>query len=82
MNIESFMVCMDCFLFCEFAELHDTDERRERQVDKALTRLSTRGKPSGYLTAGEERDEFSWRPCECCDSTLGGERHELLRVEP
>ena len=30
-----------------------------------------------YLSATGETDEFSWKPCPCCGSKLGGSRHEF-----
>lgn len=27
-------------------------------------------------------DAFSWRPCDCCDSQLGGERHRVTAYHP
>ena len=29
----------------------------------------------------EHNDEFSWQPCECCGSRLGGSRHSLVALE-
>ena len=30
-----------------------------------------------YLSSTGETDEFSWKPCPCCGSKLGGSRHEF-----
>ena len=30
-----------------------------------------------YLSGTGETDEFSWKPCPCCVSKLGGGRHEI-----
>ena len=29
------------------------------------------------LDCGSEEASFSWQPCECCGSTLGGDRHDV-----
>lgn len=34
----------------------------------------------GHVIAGDLTDEFSWEPCGCCDSDLGGDRHSAITL--
>jgi len=34
------------------------------------------------LTTAGEPDEFSWNPCDCCGSVLGGERYTASGYNP
>lgn len=63
--------CDDCTTLIANGECSDDDGGTARD-----TKISARH-PVGHcaVTCTEEtHDEFSWRPCEACGSTLGGSR--------
>ena len=31
----------------------------------------------GFISSESEESFFSWSPCECCNSTLGGDRYTI-----
>lgn len=37
---------------------------------------------SDLVLTGCDGDEFSWSPCDCCGSKLGGARHMFAVLEP
>jgi ribosome-binding protein aMBF1 (putative translation factor) len=34
-----------------------------------------------FFCSDKAPDEFSWKPCELCKSTLGGERHTIVEMD-
>lgn len=49
----------------------------------AFTEAISANIPEGYhLVCGNEELGFSWSACECCGSSLGGDRHELAYTKP
>ena len=66
--------CEDCFLTIEQGQYpDDIDEKREKEISAGLNAWAK----EGYLVhPGKEPIEFSWVPCDCCGSTLGGHREE------
>ena len=71
---DEYRACLDCLLLV--ANGDGTDEHAE-----AMTK---RIGPLAHLVCGDsdQDDEFSWAPCECCGSRLGGSRHQLIMLEP
>jgi hypothetical protein len=47
------------------------DLAREKEVRAAVYGRDD----GGYWVAGDEELGFSWEPCDCCRSPLGGDRH-------
>jgi hypothetical protein len=62
--------CVDCLLF-----LANGDD--DSGVSARIANIWTPDEMAHMVvTSSEETDEeFSWRPCECCESELGGSRH-------
>ncbi len=78
--VEEGMCCTDCILLLANGECGDNAETEAVQACIAAFRPGVR---SEYLvcTSTEETDvEFSWSPCECCGSRLGGSRHSFARL--
>lgn len=73
MTFEPLMACADCLFY-----LANGDETEGRDMEAAIQ--AHLGVPSGGLHCGssDEDDTFSWRPCECCGSQLGGSRHQVF----
>ena len=82
METLEYSVCEDCLLYIAHAgeELEDgTTENIGQAIEREL------GGREGHFAVGVEQteddpdgagyDEFSWRECELCRSTLGGSRH-------
>ena len=77
----SYMVCMDCYVLILTGDAthldyyYDEVEADERldEIESGISRLSS----EGSLHDAENRDEFYKYPCDCCRSTLHGERREI-----
>jgi hypothetical protein len=70
------MACVDCLMF-----VANGDEPEDESIDLgACITAHLDLRPLQHLVCGdsEQDDEFSWRACECCGSTLGGSRHQLF----
>lgn len=52
------------------------DDRMD-EITKGLEALGPHLVPNFDSEAGTGYDEFSWRMCDCCNSRLGGSRHEF-----
>lgn len=72
------MSCLDCLIFAANGESPEDDTRAE-QIAHAFGRWFY----DGYVIAvGDDKFDitFSTAPCELCDSTLFGSRHELWAI--
>lgn len=63
-------VCSDCAMFIANGELPEEDG------NKLISAIESNWKDlSGQIVLGDnDTEEFSWSPCECCGSSLGGNR--------
>jgi hypothetical protein len=70
------MACQDCLVF-----IANGDEPEDSDWCAELISAHI-GRDSGFVCCGDsdQDDEFSWSPCECCGSQLGGSRHQLCVV--
>lgn len=78
------MACQDCLFVAEYGNEHwdvlisDLGEEigttRYEEITHSLEALGE----SVHAGDPEKAEEFSWNPCECCGSTLGGSRYELV----
>lgn len=64
--------CVDCHYAVNFGDMGDAEPKAQCACDALAEREG-----GTYVVDADETDEFSWRPCECCGSTLGGSRHRL-----
>ena len=62
-------VCSDCLSAIANDDYSGLDDSREREVRAAIARHH-------WLVAGTEEYGFSWTPCDVCQSSLGGDRHQ------
>lgn len=67
--VDTIMVCIDCLNYIEFGD--------EAEVDIAVKQAVEKLHDVGAPVPGCVNKEFSWSPCECCRSRLGGSRHEI-----
>lgn len=69
-------VCSDCLFFIANGDL-PSDENDAARVVKGVESFAP-----GYVAAGSSESDvegsFSWRPCDCCGSKLGGDRHDAV----
>lgn len=73
------MGCCDCLLLVANGEVpHDDNGELE-----AGMRATLKPDEIHHLCCGDsdKDDEFSWSPCECCGSRLGGSRHHMVVLE-
>ena len=74
------MACQDCLFYVANGDLPEDrdDDKFEADIQ------ATVGYPSGMISCGDsdKDEEFSWSACECCGSTLGGSRHQLVCLVP
>ncbi len=65
-------VCVDCLMVIA----NDDSRGIEDAAREKVVRAAVYGrKDGGYWTAGNDELGFSWQPCDCCNSPLGGDRH-------
>jgi hypothetical protein len=82
---DNLMVCVDCLMVIANGDYTGLDYHttpnspdhgtmRAREIDDGLDSIK------GYVCAGdsENDNEFSWYPCHCCGSKLGGSRHHCV----
>ncbi len=71
-----YMVCVDCLMCIANGDDSGMSKERAEEGWQAIEREQAQG---DQLVAGDgEADhEFSWSPCDCCSSRLGGSRHEV-----
>ena len=67
--------CMDCTAYVANGTV---PEDRPNLVSSIVATL---GDAEGLVCAGESEDWFSWHPCECCASPLGGNRNLIAKLE-
>lgn len=58
-------------------ELREGAKERAAEIDAALAALGPNLVPDFDTDTGKGYDEFSWRPCHCCKSNLGGARYDF-----
>lgn len=75
-NVETFIVCVDCYYYAANGHADDTTQERRAEIEKAFASYGPN------LVAGDDLAEFSWRPCQLCESPLGGSRHEVHKLSP
>lgn len=87
-------LCADCMFaavngdYSGIAYYYDPDEDEEkyaqriREIQEGLRLLGPGLVPDLDPHPGDEFDcgerEFSWRPCDCCGSSLGGSRYRFV----
>lgn len=72
------MACIDCLLYVANGETPDADYAIDAVIRAHLGSVDAANLVCGD---GDKENEFSWRACECCGSTLGGSRHHLAVLE-
>jgi len=79
---EKVWLCEDCLFPAVYGDFSGLDYYytpesaaiRMSEIEAGLERLSV----SGVLIIGEDENEFSTSPCECCGCNLAGKRHEFF----
>lgn len=61
---------------------HSMADLRLREIDAGLAKLGPNLVPDFDSETGDGINEFSWRGCDCCGSTLGGGRHRFAVLGP
>ena len=74
-------VCTDCVMFIANGDLPPEDDRdRDEAIIAGVEREQSDG---GHLCLGEEHTAyFSWSRCECCNTSLGGDRYDIVLLTP
>lgn len=68
------MVCVDCIVMIANGNDDGMDEDRSEEVCAAIEALG-----GDVVCCGDDsNDAFSWAPCDCCGSYLGGSRHAAV----
>lgn len=69
-------VCVDCYFYAANGEFDpDISPEREREITDAFDSSS-----SQLVCGNDDTNEFSWRPCQLCGTTLGGSRHSVVEL--
>lgn len=82
----SVMVCSDChipvvqgdFTALDFHYQGDEADQRMNEIEAGIASLT---EDIGFLSAGEEQEEFSVDSCACCGSPEAGPRFEIIGTE-
>jgi hypothetical protein len=68
-------ICDDCLMFLANGDVPDNRPNLPDEIDGLWTGFDV------VLSGSEESEPFfSWRPCGCCGSRLGGNRVEATAV--
>ena len=71
-------LCVDCTMVAVNGDSTGIeDDEREAEVCAAVEAMGPHLVPNSDSETGEGQDEFSWRPCDCCGSSLGGARERF-----
>jgi hypothetical protein len=77
---DGLMLCIDCMITAVNGHVDDITPERERAVAAGLDALGPDLAPD--FGEGDGEDEFSWRPCACCKTSLGGSRYRFAVLGP
>lgn len=67
--------CEDCTMYLANGDI--PEERPDLASD-----IATQWPNDSDLVISNEIEEFSWRPCDCCGSRLGGPRTSFVVLVP
>jgi hypothetical protein len=78
--IHHMRACTDCLVFVANGDVPEDENGNEWSPDhiEAIWPASQYDLVCGDL---DDDSDFSWQPCECCGSRLGGSRHALAALE-
>lgn len=77
---DNFLICVDCGMLAANGGDSGMDTETAAACYAAMAELAA----DGYVLAMGDTDrdhEFSWSPCRCCDSPLGGYRFHAVLLE-
>jgi hypothetical protein len=80
--IDGLSVCVDCAMLIANDDTSGMDDATEAACRDGIQREAEAG---GHwcLSGGEEEESsFSWAPCDCCRSSLGGDRVKSAVIYP
>ena len=69
-HVDTLEVCADCLLFVANGDLPENEEH--------AAAVLTGAERHPHMHAGTKELGFSWRPCQCCGSKLGGDRFDAI----
>jgi hypothetical protein len=80
--------CSDCRLFIANGDQPEDDDTLPARIDAEWSVSdetcdqygAVRGSLWFDIVDGGEHVGFSWKPCECCGSHLGGDRYSLTAI--
>ena len=74
---EKLRACVECILYVANGDVPDDRDALPDEVAEMWPPAE-----GWQLCMGdpEQDDEFSWSPCQCCGSHLGGARHEVIAL--
>lgn len=74
---EGIWVCVDCLLVLVNGDDSGIEgSGRRQEVFDGVERLGP------HIVGPNAEHEFSWVPCACCKSRMGGSRHEMAQLGP
>lgn len=74
--LDELMVCDDCFMLIANGDDSGLTAEEAQICDKGIR--ATQEQYNGYLVPGDDADELSTRPCECCNRNLAGRRNQVI----
>ncbi len=71
-------LCQDCTIYAVNGDTSGIEsEKREKRVVEGVDELGPHLVPDFDSESGDGIEEFSWRQCDACGTTLGGDRHRF-----
>lgn len=87
LDITPLRACVDCLWFVAYGEVLPDSHRSENALAFAINQRWPGDVHVSFGWPSEADDNpdddclgFSWQPCECCGSRLGGDRHKLSAI--
>jgi hypothetical protein len=78
--ITNLWVCVDCARVIANGDYEGLDDETAETIHDAVARDDGRNWVLSSGGDGGGVDAFSWSPCDCCGSTLGGARYRAAII--
>lgn len=76
---DGLMFCQDCTMAAANDDYTGLSYLGEEEATSRASFIKAKlGSLGGHAVPGDTEREFSWRACDCCESSLGGSRYEFL----
>lgn len=78
-EILEYEVCRDCFFeLCIPEGDPEMTEEEKKHIERCFEQRAMLDGVNHWCESGDVTNEFSWYPCEICQSKLGGTRYRVI----